>query len=356
MTARRKKVMTRAYRVFLNDVNIGKQEILKDFVFKCRDITQYFVDLFWHRQDFTGKLADLPTVHKAVKQFDITTRLSQALAKQAKEIVRSQHKKTIKRKPNLRKHIVTLYYHFVTIEKGQGSFNWVVKFIGSGAPRLIIAVKSTKPLNQKLQDGWNISKTLRLGIKNNRLYIDFLVEKEIPKLKTEGAIIGMDSNYKNGLVFSDGQTTGDTLYKRIQQFAKHQKHTKVETKSMMGAGFKQIDFSQIKTVVVEDLKKVKHNKRGTFSRVFNRRLSHWLYKYSEALLQRKCEELGIEVIRKNPWKTSQFCRHCFKWDRRNRKGDKFLCVNCGHAEHADFNASKNLELLGLLGFYGIHDL
>ncbi len=81
------------------------------------------------------------------------------------------------------------------------------------------------------------------------------------------------------------------------------------------------------------------------------------YRYSETLIERKCEELGIEVIRKNPWKTSQFCRYCFKWDRRNRRGDKFLCVNCHHGvEHADFNASKNLELLGLLGFYGIHDL
>ncbi|MBF2022415.1 MAG: IS200/IS605 family element transposase accessory protein TnpB [Hydrococcus sp. C42_A2020_068] len=356
MAARRKKVITRTYRVFLSDVNVGKQEILKDFVFKCRDITQYFVDLFWQRQDFTGKLADLPTVHKAVKRFEITTRLSQALAKQAKEVVRSQYKKPIKRKPNLKNQIVTLYYHFVTIEKGQGSFDWVVKFIGSGAPRLIVPVKSTKPLNQKLQDGWNMSKTLRLGIKRGRLYIDFLVEKEIPLPKTEGVVVGMDSNYKNGLVFSDGQTTGNSLYKRIQQFGKRQKHTKVEAKSMIGAAFKQIDFSQIKTVVVEDLKKVKHDQRGTFSRVFNRRLSHWLYKYSETLLQRKCEELGIEVIRKNPWKTSQFCRQCFRWDRRNRKGDKFLCVNCGHAEHADFNASKNLELLGLLGFYGIHDL
>jgi hypothetical protein len=115
MAARRKKVMTRAYRVFLNEVNQGKQEILKDFVFECRDITQNFVDLFWQRQDFTGKLTDLPTVHKAVKRFGITTRLSQALAKQAKEVVRSQHKKLVKRKPNLRKHVVTLYYHFVTI-------------------------------------------------------------------------------------------------------------------------------------------------------------------------------------------------------------------------------------------------
>ena len=357
MAARHKKVMTRAYRVFLNDANINKINTLKEFSFKCRDITQYFVDLFWQRQDFSGKLADLPTVHRAVKRFSITTRLAQALAKQAKEIVRSQHKKEVKRKPRVRSHIVTLYYHFVTIEPGKKSFDWVVKFIGSGAPRQVIPVRSTKPLNQKLKSGWEMSKTLRLGIRyDGRVYIDFLLEKEPTPKKTTGQVVGMDSNYRNGLVFSDGQTTGDAIYKRTQEFVKLQKHTKAEVKSMIGAAIKQIDFSQIKTIVVEDLKKVKHNKRGTFSRVFNRRLSHWLYKYSETLIERKCEELGIEVIRKNPWKTSQFCRHCFKWDRRNRRGDKFLCVNCGHCEHADLNASKNLELLGLLGFYGIYDL
>jgi hypothetical protein len=211
MAARRKKVMTRAYRVFLNDLNKSKQETLKEFTIRCRDIIQFFVDLFWQRQDFSGKLADLFTVHKAVKRFGITTRLAQALAKQAKEIVRSQRKKTTgrinsggflrrqplkKRKPRVRRHLVTLFYHFVTIEQGQGSFDWVVKFIGSGAPKLIAPVKSTSPLNQKLQDGWSISKTLRLGIHSNgRLYIDFLVEKDFPLKKTTGEVVGMDSNY-----------------------------------------------------------------------------------------------------------------------------------------------------------------
>jgi putative transposase len=358
VVARQKKVMTRSYRVFLNAANLGKIEILKSFTVKCRDITQFFVDLFWQRRDFSGKLADLPTVHLAVKKFGITTRLSQALAKQAKEIVRSQHKKQKLRKPRVRRHLVTLYYHFVTVEAGLLGFDWVVKFIGSGAPKgLTIPFRSTNPLNQKLQSGWILSKTLRLGVRSDgKVYIDLLVEKDFPPQKTTGQTVGMDSNYKNGLVFSDGQTTGDSLYKRTQQFTKRQKNTRAEAKSMIGFALKQIDLNQIKTIVVEDLLKVKHGKRGTFSRVFNRRLSHWLYKYSETLLSRKCEELGIEVVRKNPWKTSQFCRHCFKWDRRNRQGDKFLCVNCGHCEHADFNASKNLELLGLLGFYGIHDL
>jgi transposase len=273
MAARRKRVMTRAYRVFLNDANVGKVETLKAFAIKCRDLTQYFVDLFWQRQDFTGKLADLPTVHLAVKRLGITTRLAQALAKQAQEIVRSQHKKEKKRKPKVRRHIVTLYYHFVKIEPGCKSFDWVVKFIGSGAPGLIVPVRSTEPLNQKLSDGWKMSKTLRLGIRyDGRVYVDFLVEKDFPQPKTTGKVVGMDSNYKNGLVFSDGQTTGDAIYKRIQEFAPRQKHTKSEVKSMVGAAIKQIDFSQIKTIVVEDLKKVKSATRGTFSRRFNRRV------------------------------------------------------------------------------------
>lgn len=35
MAARRKKVMTRAYRVFLNDANSGKIKTLKAFAIKC---------------------------------------------------------------------------------------------------------------------------------------------------------------------------------------------------------------------------------------------------------------------------------------------------------------------------------
>lgn len=351
-------MMKRSTRVYLNDLNSGKASVVKEFIYFCHDIMQYYVDLFWQRQDFSGKLADLATVHRGKHRFKTTTRLCQALAKQAKEMVRSQQKKEVKRKPRLRYHTVTLFYHFVSIEKFRGqNFDWAVKLMGSGAPRLVIPLRSTKLINQRRADGWVMSRTIRMGIRGDgRLWIDLIWEKERPQLREEGEIVGMDSNYKNGLVFSDGQTTGKGIYERIQEFSSRQKHTKAEVKSMIGAAMKQIDFSELKAIVVENLKKVKHNSRGTFPRRFNSRLSHWLYKYFETLIERKCEELGIEVIRKNPWKTSQFCRHCFKWDRRNRRGDKFRCVNCGHSEQADFNASKNLELLGLLGFYGIHDL
>lgn len=351
------KLMRRSCRVYLNDLNQGKVDILKDFLHLCHDATQYFTDLFWQRRDFSPTLADLSTVHKGCDRFGLTTRLAQALAKQAKETIRAARSNGYNRKPRLRKHITTLYYHFVTIEpfKGNG-FDWAVTLIGSGAPRMVIPVHSTKPINKRLAAGWKMAKTIRLGHSDDRIWIDFIFEKERPVKRETGRIVGMDSNYKNGMVFSDGQIVGQEIYPRIQQFSKRQKHTHAEIDAMLGHALKQVDWSNVKTLAIENLKNVKSNKRGTFSRVLNRRLSHWLYKASTARLERICEENGIKLSRKAPAYTSQFCRCCGKWDRRNRKGDKFLCVNCSHAEHADFNASKNLEYLEMVGVYGLYIL
>ena len=111
--------------------------------------------------------------------------------------------------------------------------------------------------------------------------------------------------------------------------------------------------NRIDVLVLEDLKHVKTDRRGTFSRRFNRCLSHWLYKASESRIAQYCEEYGIVVRRKNPWKTSQCCNACLKWDRRSRREDVFRCVSCGHADHADFNAAKNLRFLETVGVYGL---
>jgi IS605 OrfB family transposase len=347
-------MMRRSSRIYLGDLNKTKAATIVEFLHLCHDATQYFVDLFWQRKDFGSHLADLATVHRGRDRFSLTTRLSQALAKQAKESIRSVIERGDNRKPRLRRHTVTLYYHFVKIERFNGSFDFAVKLIGSGAPRTLIPVKTTSHLNRLLASGWTMAKSIRIGRdRKHRLWIDLILEKPRPARKESGAAIGMDSNYKAGLVFSDEQVIAGDVYHRIQMFAKRQKHTKAEVKSLIGHALKSLDLSKVKTLCIEDLKYVKHNTRGKFPRRLNRRMSHWLYAYTISLLERACEESGIRLERKNPWKTSQFCRHCRKWDRRNRVGDKFLCVNCGHSENADFNAAKNLELLGEAGAYGL---
>ena len=105
---KRPHLMRRSSRIFLHNLNTGKIQVLRTFLHQCHDVTQYFVDLFWQRQDFTADLADLPTVHRGCERFGITTRLSQALAKQAKELCRAAHTNG-HRKPRIRRWTTTLY-------------------------------------------------------------------------------------------------------------------------------------------------------------------------------------------------------------------------------------------------------
>ncbi|MFW0860125.1 MAG: zinc ribbon domain-containing protein [Dehalococcoidia bacterium] len=348
-------VMRRSARVYLNDLNTGKVETLTGFLHQCHDITQYFVDLFWQRQDFSSTLSDLETVHKGRDKFNITTRLAQAMAKQAKETVKSAHER-VGHKPQLHNHTTTLYSHFVKVETFTGSFDFAVTLTGSGAPRMVIPVHSTKVINNRLADGWQIGKTIRLGLRRGRIFIDFILEKPRPAKRESGVIVGMDSNYKNGLVFSDGQSTGNEVYQRIQAFSKRQKHTHVEVKSLIRHSLKGIDFSNIRMLCIESLKSVKSGTRGKFPRKFNRRLSHWLYASTVDWIKQKCEETGTRLVEKNPAHTSQFCSICGKWDKRNRVGDRFKCVHCGFSNHADLNAAQNLALLGEAGVYGLRSL
>ncbi len=52
---------------------------------------------------------------------------------------------------------------------------------------------------------------------------------------------------------------------------------------------------------------------------------------------------GKIVIKVNPKYSSQECRNCGNFDKSNRDGEKFICVECGYHEHADIGAAKTIR-------------
>ena len=44
--------------------------------------------------------------------------------------------------------------------------------------------------------------------------------------------------------------------------------------------------------------------------------------------------------------TSKRCNSCGEINDENRNGDKFKCVECGHEDHSDINAAKNIKQFG----------
>lgn len=65
------------------------------------------------------------------------------------------------------------------------------------------------------------------------------------------------------------------------------------------------------------------------------------------LIRYKAEDAGIEVMTVNPRNTSRMCYPCGYVDEGNRDGEAFECLKCGHTDHADINAAKNILRLGL---------
>ena len=228
---------------------------------------------------------------------------------------------------------------------------------GSGVPKLVIPFNWTKHTNKFINDGWVLAQSIRLGYNNKKgLFVDLIFEKECPELREEGGVIGIDSGLNSMLVTSDNQFIGAGLKETIKRGGKRRKswHHYIETEA--NRFLKQLNLDNIKLISLENLKHVKRGKRGKFSRIANRLLSFWLYAKVGERLKQICEEKGIRINLKNPWKTSQRCSVCGNIDRRNRRGESFLCLRCGYATNADYNASKNLEALGLAGVYSLRSL
>lgn len=343
--------MRRTSRIYVRKANKGKIIQLKAFLILYQQMINYLIVRFWSSKDFSPNLADKEFTQSIQKKFNITARLAQCVSKQAKEIVRSQIKRHKKTLPKFKEHIANIDSRFIKIEQFDGHFQIALKF-ASGIPKVIIPINWTKHTNKFLNDNWELSKSIRLGYNKKGLFVDLIFEKERPPLKTEGILIGIDSGLNTMLVTSNGQYVGSNLKQEIQRGLNRKTwHYYIQTET--DRYIKELKLEDIKTISLENLKNVKKNMRGKFPRKLNRLLSFWLYSRIIRQLKYRCEEKGIALEFKNPWKTSQRCTVCGNIDKRNRKSDKFLCLECGYETNADYNASKNLELLGLAEVYSL---
>ena len=92
-------------------------------------------------------------------------------------------------------------------------------------------------------------------------------------------------------------------------------------------------------IVTEDLSHVFSFTRG---RNWNRKLSAWVKGTLQDRTRFKALAGGSRHEQVNAAYTSQACPACGFVEAKNRRGDRFQCLNCGHGEHADRVAAMNL--------------
>ena len=266
------------------------------------------------------------------------------LRQDAVDKIRRKKKKTM---PVFTKDVIELDERFTNIRFDDNSFDVWVKLTSLGNKMNIkLPARKHKHLNKYLAEGWLLKKSMRLRKFKGAYRIDLYMEKQEPVKIAMGKALGCDIGYKKLLVFSDGMQSSidfTKIYKKIakkKQGSKQFKRTLKERNNLINHEINHLNLQGVKTLVVEDLKNVKH--KSKFSRKFNNLCQRWSYREVLDKTGRFCEENGIELIRVLPAYTSQICSVCGFSHGDNRKAEKFLCLKCGAKMDADYNASINI--------------
>ena len=98
---------------------------------------------------------------------------------------------------------------------------------------------------------------------------------------------------------------------------------------------------------IEPVSKWDYNRKKETRRRLN---SGFPYLQLRQAIESRCCLLGIPVEFVNPAYTSQKCSMCGEIGIRN--GHKFECLACGHVDHADTNAARNLQNMSSFGATG----
>lgn len=97
-----------------------------------------------------------------------------------------------------------------------------------------------------------------------------------------------------------------------------------------------------RTIRLEDLTGIRERTkvRGKPERA---KRSNWSFKQLRDFIGYKAQMRGVKVEYVDPRYTSQRCFACGQIEKANRKSQaEFLCLKCGHVDHADHNAALNI--------------
>ena len=333
--------MIRRTQMNISYANHGKQKTLDSIFEESRRVVNLYIEALWLQKNFASKFVDFKV------ETWLSARLQQCLGKQALEIVKSQRKKKKKTMPVFKSDVINLDSRFVDIQFNNNSFDVWFR-LNSIGNKISLNLPSKKHRHYFKYQNWTMKKSVRLSKFGDNYYIDLYFEKDSPEPKTDGKSIGLDCGYKKLLVSSENQVydTGlEKVYKKIsrkKQGSIRFKKALVERDNKINQSVNQIDIKNIKTVVVEDLKNVKHKSKGKLRKKFNNKLQRWSYSKVLNKLSRYCEENAVSYFKINPAYTSQTCNQCGFKHRDNRSGEKFRCLNCGFSTDADYNASLNI--------------
>jgi IS605 OrfB family transposase len=203
--------------------------------------------------------------------------------------------------------------------------------------------------------------TADLFVKNEKVFLHVVFEKEIADIPSNGQFIGIDRGINKIAVLStnkffDGKKikTISRRYEKIRSMLQSKKHSgkrhlrKVKSKEQrFRRNANHIITKQIvnsidsgSTIILEKLTGIRNAKARKEQR---KELNKWNFFQFEQFLKYKAMAKGIRVKYTPARYTSQKCSKCGTILKSNRKSQAiYLCSHCSLSLNADLNASRNI--------------
>jgi len=328
--------MKRSLKFSLRLANTAKKQKLDDLWFVYQKAVNYFILDDEISDEAEWRDCELP----------LTVGFKQAALRQAQAILRTD--KNYDRMPELTKPCIVLKDTLFSFKQGHNSFDYWVKISAlDKGQRVTIPVKSYVHANKYFKH-WRLMNGARLT-KNGRTdewQLELVFQKKKPHKNVEKAK-GFDVGYRKLLTDSNGKKYGAKIKAltekaaRKQQGSKAEKRVREEIKNYVGHTVKKAVTGRF-NVVVEDLKGLKDNKSGKWSKSINRKFGYWYYSLTLKRMRDRAELFGVRYKAVPPQYTSQTCPQCGYIDKSNRRGEKFKCLHCGFSGDADHFAAMNI--------------
>src|ERR1019366_867959 len=326
-----------------------------EYLSTCNDIFNLYIDWCFENKTYNKNKAHAELYQKLRSDYPaIPSAIIQSIRDTALESVKALK---FKFKPKKKQ------YSHIRYDKRTVSLKNNILSISWSGDRIKLLIKIPEFFKNKYK-GWTF-QAATIGYNRFKKYFvaNLIFSTGTPPVvnpEDNNRIVGVDRGLYNIVSLSDGFMYASSrirankrkvLFLKKQLQAKGTRSAKRKLKSLSGYEkrfslnenhkiAKLLVEMQYDIFVLEDLTGIR--KQKSKGKKLNKMLSNWSFWQLEQLLKYKAEAKGKQVVKVDPRYTSQKCSDCGKIEKSNRNGSQYAC-SCGHQEHADINAAKNIR-------------
>lgn len=341
--------------------NLTSKNVLNTLT-NCTSAFNYICNIGYTDKDFNSVSLHNKTYSYCRSVFKLPSELASQVRMQAAATVKA----CIQKERKKHKTFSCPKSKLISVQLSKNSFNvWFDKSLVS-----ILTCEGRIKTEIKISDfskqyiSWK-RKSATLQLKDSKVYLNIVFEKEILEPEYTDNIVGIDRGIvniaatSNGALFSSEhvyfiknkyktlranlQSCGSKSAKRHLKRVSH-KENRFMTDVNHCISKKIVEScSEGTTLVLEKLTNIRDNSKK-FRKTERAKINNWSFFQLEQFLIYKALAKGCKVEYVDARYTSQKCSKCGHIDSSNRKDQAhFKCTKCGFEINADLNAAINIE-------------